>query len=307
MIVLVGIEGAGGNAQVPGTGYAGSFIHHLVTTWSGVAEYIPGPSSHPKGVMPTATIAMQRAILLHKIHKADGLILAGYSRGGAAAIVAAQLLEKAGITVDYMALFDAIERDPSVDSDRIGANVLAAVHARRASSAASRPLWGNCGTRARNNLLICNFHVTHWGASGVPLHQGIPSGAKPTDFVMEAVPEPDFVRGGQRQTQVTWQQEIDNSRALKNFMHQHMIHASQRIRLGRRSQQHTVGAGESLSLIAGNYWKDVLLWPLLHDVNQATIGQDPNQLKVGDVLTVPDLASFTPGQISNARQRGQHW
>lgn len=305
MIVLVGIEGAGGNAQVPGTGYAGSFIHHLVQGWSGVAAYVPGPSSNPRGVMLTAVVAMQRAAQLHKINKADGLILAGYSRGGAAAIVAAQLLEKAGITVDYMALFDAVERDPSVDSERIGANVREAVHARRASSAASRPLWGNCGTRARNNLLICDFHVTHWGASGVPLHQGIPSGASPTDFVTES----DFIRGGQRRTRVTWQQEINNSRALKNFMHQHMILATERIRSGkgRKSQQHTIGAGESLSLIAGNYWKDVLLWPLLHDVNQATIGHDPNQLKVGDVLTVPDLASFTPGQISNARQRGQHW
>ena len=305
MIVLVGIEGAGGNANNPGTGYAGSFIHHLVTSWSGTAEYIPGPSSNPKGVMHTAVMAMQRAVQLHKMHKADGLILAGYSRGGAAAIVAAQLMEKAGIAVDYMALFDAIERDPSVDSDKIGANVLAAVHARRAPAADSRPLWGNCGTQAHNNLLICNFIVTHWGASGVPLHQGIPPGAKPADFVTE----PHIIGGGQRQTRVTWRQEIDNSRALKNFMHQHMILATERIRLGkgRKVQQHTVAAGESLSLIAGHYWKDVLLWPLLHDVNQAKIGQDPNQLKLGDVLAVPDLSSFTPGEISNARQRGQHW
>lgn len=305
MIVLVGIEGAGGNANNPGTGYAGSFIHHLVTSWSGQAEYIPGPSSSPKGVMLTAAMAMQRAVQLHKIHKADGLILAGYSRGGAAAIAAAQLMEKAGITVDYMALFDAVERDPSVDTDRIGANVLSAVHARRAPSADSRPLWGNCGTRAHNNLLICNFLVTHWGASGVPLHQGIPPGAKPTDFVTES----HVIGGGQRQTRVTWRQEIDNSRALKNFMHQHMVLATERIRLGksRKVQQHTVAAGESLSLIAGRYWKDVLLWPLLHDVNQAKIGLDPNQLKLGEVLAVPDLSSFTPGQISNARQRGQHW
>ena len=76
---------------------------------------------------------------------------------------------------------------------------------------------------------------------------------------------------------------------------------------GRGSQQHTVAPGESLSLIAGRYWKDVLLWPLLHDANQATIGLDPNQLTSGQVLTVPDLTSFTPGEISNARQRGQHW
>ncbi len=305
MIVLVGIEGAEGNARIPNSDYAGSFIDQLVAGWSGPAEYVPGPSSNLKGVMLTATVAMQRATLLHKIHQADGLILAGYSRGGAAAIVAAQLLDKAGITVDYLALFDAIDLDPSVNTGTIGANVQAAVHAKRAASANSRPLWGNCGTRALNDLLLCSFHVTHWGASGVPLHQGIPPGANPQDFVAEY----DFVRDRDRQTQVTWQQEIDNATAMKNFMHQHMIHACHRIVLnkGRRVQQHTVAPGQTLSLIAGHYWKDVLLWPLLHDVNRATTNRDPSRLKPGQVLSVPDLASFTPSEIRNARQRAQNW
>jgi hypothetical protein len=304
MIVLVGIEGAEGDARTPNSAYAGSFIHELVTGWSGTAVYIPGPSSDPKGVMPRAIVAMQHATVLFKINQADGLILAGYSRGGAAAIVAAQLLGKAGITVDYMALFDAIERDPSVATDEIGANVLTATHARRALSAGSRPLWGSCGTRARNNLLVCDFHVTHWGASGVPLHNGIQPGVNPNDLVTE----PNIVGGGEHLTRVTWQQEIDNSTLLKNFMHQHMVQACRRIRpgKGRQAQQHTVAAGQSLSLIAGHYWKDVLLWPLLHDANPA-IGRDPNQLQLGQVLAVPELASFTPGQISNARQRGLHW
>jgi nucleoid-associated protein YgaU len=307
VIVLVGIEGAEGNAQDPNSGYAGSFIHHLVKSWAGrgAAEYIPGPSSDPKGTLPTAVVAMQRAVLLHKTNQADGLILAGYSRGGAAAIVAAQLLDKAGITVDYLALFDAIERDRSIDASEIGANVLFAVHAKRASSANSRPLWGTCGTRARNNLLNCDFHVTHWGASGVPLHEGIPLGVNPTDFVTET----DFVRGNERQTQVTWQQEITNSTALKNFMHQHMLLAYHRIELGkgRKVRQHIVVQGESLSLIAGHYWKDVLLWPLLHDANKGTIGLDPNQIKPGQNLMIPDLSSFAPGQLDNARQRGRNW
>lgn len=303
MILLVGIEGADGNAQIPSTGYAGSFIDNLVTSWVGPAEYIPGPSTSAKGVLLTAIVAMQRAVVLYKINQAKGLVLAGYSWGGAAAIVAAQLLEKAGITVDYLALFDAIERDPSVDAGEIGANVLATVHARRASSADSQPLWGTCGRRARNNLLTCDFHVTHWGASGVPLHEGIPSDVNPTDFVTEL----SLIRGGDRQTRVTWQQEIDNSKVLKRFMDQHMIHACQRIRLGngRRAQQHTVAPGQSLSLIAGHYWKDVLLLPLLYDANWAKIGPDPHRLKPRLVLIVPDITSFTPRQINDARERGR--
>jgi hypothetical protein len=304
VIVLVGIEGAEGNADDPNSGYAGSFIHHLVKGWAGgPAEYIPGPSSSPKGVMPTAVMAMQRALVLHKVNQPDGLILAGYSRGGAAAIVASQLLGKAGITVDYLALFDAIERDPSIDANRIGANVLFTVHAKRASSANSRPLWGNCGSQAHNNLLTCDFHVTHWGASGVPLHEGIPPGVNPADLITE----PDFIRGGERQTQVTWQQEINNSTALKNFMHQHMLMACHRIELGkgRKAKQHIVVQGESLSLIAGHYWKDVLLWPLLHDANKGI--PDPNQIAPGQKLVIPDLASFTRGELDNARQRGRNW
>ena len=305
MIVLIGIEGAEGDARIPNSSYAGSFIYELVKGWSGSSEYIRGPSSRAKGIMPTATIAMQRAAVLYNANRADGLILAGYSRGGAAAIVAAQLLQKSGIVVDYMALFDAIERDPSVAAGEIGANVLTATHARRSQSADSRPLWGNCGLQATNNLLLCNFHVTHWGASGVPRHKGIPPGKDPTDFVTE----PDLVRGGERQTGVTWQQEIDNTTVLKNFMHQHMVQACQRIRPGKGGgvRQHTVSAGQTLSSIAGYYWQDVLLWPLLHDTNKITIGSDPNQLKIGQLLTVPDLQSFTPGQISDARKRGRQW
>jgi len=70
---------------------------------------------------------------------------------------------------------------------------------------------------------------------------------------------------------------------------------------------HTIVAGESLSLIAGKHWGDVLLFPLLYDANAATIGQNWNQLSVGARLTIPDKARFTQTQINQAHQRARNW
>ncbi len=58
-------------------------------------------------------------------------MLAGYSRGGSAAVIAASMLKAAGRTVDFLFLFDPVARHLSGDTSTIPSNVKEACVARR--------------------------------------------------------------------------------------------------------------------------------------------------------------------------------
>jgi len=71
---------------------------------------------------------------------------------------------------------------------------------------------------------------------------------------------------------------------------------------------HTVVSGESLSMIAGNYWNgDVLLFPLIYDANQNQIGPDWNNLRVGLRLTIPDISNLSAIEKEEIRRRARNW
>ena len=63
------------------------------------------------------------------------LMLAGYSRGGSAAIMACEMLERDGVSVDSLFLFDAVARDEFPGGKVIPANVSFSRHARRSLAA----------------------------------------------------------------------------------------------------------------------------------------------------------------------------
>ena len=65
------------------------------------------------------------------------------------------------------------------------------------------------------------FKITHWGASGTVLTQGIPAGVKPGELVTEE----DYVRGGTRQTSVTWAGDVAAAGTLWAFMRGHLEEA----------------------------------------------------------------------------------
>lgn len=69
----------------------------------------------------------------------------------------------------------------------------------------------------------------------------------------------------------------------------------------------TVAAGDSLSKIAQREYQDMFLWPLLYDANRSTIGNNPNLIRPGQVLGVPDLRKFNATQLEEARRRGRQW
>jgi len=51
----------------------------------------------------------------------------------------------------------------------------------------------------------------------------------------------------------------------------------------------------------------MLLWPVIYDANRATVGANPNLVRPGQTLTIPDIGSFTPSHLNAARQRGRNW
>ncbi len=72
-------------------------------------------------------------------------------------------------------------------------------------------------------------------------------------------------------------------------------------------QSCTVASGESLSLISGRYWGDVLLWPILYKANRQTVGPNPNLITVGMKLSVPNIKNYSSQELEQARAEGRNW
>lgn len=52
---------------------------------------------------------------------------------------------------------------------------------------------------------------------------------------------------------------------------------------------YTVVAGDSLSKIAKKFYGNANSWKVIFDANQAVVGPNPNLIKPGQVLTIPEL------------------
>lgn len=95
--------------------------------------------------------------------------LGGFSRGGAAVIYAAHKLGEAGIDVQGLFLFDAVDRSriPNGMSSTIPKTVKKPYHAVRMAEGGSRKEFGNCGMAGTNgNLVSRGFYTTHGGVGG---------------------------------------------------------------------------------------------------------------------------------------------
>ena len=58
---------------------------------------------------------------------------------------------------------------------------------------------------------------------------------------------------------------------------------------GTSGDTYTVVSGDTLSKIARNHYGDGAKWHQLYEANKATIGSNPDQIEVGQVLTLPSL------------------
>jgi len=333
-LVLVTIEGAGPDELYR----TGSFMTKLVDDfrrdYTPYAGYIQADGTID--VFPKADLAAAKVRSLCKqAGGSPGVIIAGYSRGGAAAIAATQMLGL-DYPIEALLLFDAVGI-ASRQSFDVGTNVRRTCHAYRMFSTMSRPLWGNCGMSGgpAGTYQSCSYWITHGGFSGVEyLHPEL-FPVDPNALVVEApmlttrgqIPSP---YSGYNHTLVKYRDDRLNPAAVWNWLSGEARKAADAfISLSPEAvgipvsagpphagggspavnggSKYTVASGDSLSLITGKFWGDVLLWPILYDANKPVVGPDPNKIVPGQKLTVPSIAAYSQQQRNDARARGRNW
>ena len=104
-----------------------SFCSQLGAGLQPNVNYERGPSSEGYRIRERSA----RAVSFLRNADAEKIMIAGYSRGGSAAVIAASMLEKLGRNVDYLFLFDPVDRHLSGNTDAIPGNVKEAWIARR--------------------------------------------------------------------------------------------------------------------------------------------------------------------------------
>ncbi len=111
---------------------------------------------------------------LRLIEQRRKLYMTGYSRGGAIVIDVARRLNRCGVQVEAIFLFDAVSRNPALDADEIPSNVGYCYHAMRDFATSSRETFGNAGTTAASGVFFKHRHfmTTHGGMGGAPWGPG---------------------------------------------------------------------------------------------------------------------------------------
>lgn len=136
-----------------------------------------GRRTRPSGERAATAVAKWVVPDSDETRESQFVVLAGYSRGGAAVIHSCNLLKQKGISVDLLLLFDAVDRAAGVsDVMVVPNNVKQVFHARRHSDSKSRTTFGNCGIRlqpgsgGRRSMAYVQkfFHGTHGSIGGVP-------------------------------------------------------------------------------------------------------------------------------------------
>lgn len=127
-------------ALVNGTGPPGpaydnimktSFVYQLGQTLGAKSFYQRGPKLFGHEVLDEAHAVYQWLKSAYEEDSSFRLMLAGYSRGGSAAMMACEMLERDDIPVDSLFLFDAVARHNFRGGVVIPANVRFSRHARR--------------------------------------------------------------------------------------------------------------------------------------------------------------------------------
>ena len=200
MVIFAGVDGTG---EFSNANYQDRFAHSHVNKLSrgeglsGPQAWIFQPFYHrgPRIIgndtfIQACKVFYYVATQRHR-HRGARVFLSGYSRGGAAAIAAARWLQRVGLAVDALFLFDAVDRSLPVDGYTISRNVKQVYHARRDPAARSRAWFGNCGCRredpAKTGYEQRYFFATHGGLGGMPWdRESVPAGGS---FIDEGPPD----------------------------------------------------------------------------------------------------------------------
>jgi hypothetical protein len=166
--MLVGIDGTESRRWFRG---GNSHVHRFFSTYDGASIYYPGPDRWITGAdlwdSVDAGLAFVRGQLRRRQNHVD---LVGHSRGGLGVIVLAQRLRSMGVPVRFLALFDAVDRTPTLRFGVIPDNVHEARHAIRSATAGSRRYFGNTGVIAAPGVRYVQqeFLGTHAALGGDP-------------------------------------------------------------------------------------------------------------------------------------------
>jgi hypothetical protein len=166
-IRLALVNGTGPNGPAYDDIMQASFCYQLGSKLGGSKSfYLRGPNLFGQEVREEARAVYRWLKAAHDEDPTVRLMLAGYSRGGSAAIMACEMLAHDQIAVDSLFLFDAVARHEFPGGNIIPANVRFSRHARRSLAAdfveryegtlkrmkvldgnPIRPLFGNVGLR----------------------------------------------------------------------------------------------------------------------------------------------------------------
>ncbi len=178
--IIIGIDGTGPS---PDGEYAAkfkdSYVNRLCNQWPAAKRfYSRGPS-----LSGSQTGALSRQAAAFASQAVDcvadpRVFLTGYSRGGAAVLEACHELNRSGISVHGLILFDAVDRTNTISKTSLAPNVKFCAHAMRDPKAGSRELFGNCGpTKASGaRIRVQTFYCTHGAMGGTPWEEAGKSG-----------------------------------------------------------------------------------------------------------------------------------
>ncbi len=214
MAILLGIDGTGPMSDSEyRAAFRTSFVHHLLRSNPRNSMYLRGPGWDG---LDMSMIIGQGYTFVHLAKLANPstpVLLTGYSRGAAGVMGVAERLQRDGVTVDGMILFDAVDRAATPIPGEVPANVVACVHAHRSASSFSR--WSFDGVARRSNppTRICREfdRITHGGMGGTPWPR--PADAT-SEVISEGFPEPT-------PTMVTYAMDQEGSRAVWGWVQPH--------------------------------------------------------------------------------------
>ena len=197
MPIVAGIDGTGPNddaeyreAFEPDRvkGKLGSFVYRLCKREG--RYYRRGPNAVGWGLSSAVDDGVAFVVNKRRIFPNEPILLTGYSRGAAGAVVMAKELKKKGIQVRALLLFDCVDRQINMDASVIPNNVGFVQHVIRNPAARSRMTFGNDGLSYYPPTVFpvaTMFMCTHGGMGGTPWD--IPAGKNSHDFVDEGTAE----------------------------------------------------------------------------------------------------------------------
>lgn len=193
MAILLGIDGTGAMSnRAYGESFSESFVRRIIRG-SLIDEqskrYLRGPIAPGGGLVGAISEGTAFVLDRHRKARRDAVLLTGFSRGAAGVIVVAKRLQREGVNVAAMLLFDAVDRHIAIDAEWIPNNVARVLHIRRDPRARSRESFGSAGTRwspptiYRQRFFVC----THGAVGGTYWKPG--RGESLNDLVDEGFPD----------------------------------------------------------------------------------------------------------------------